>query len=215
MTLQADLDTFKAAWVERVGESTARMMADDNASLQPLAESALKAGHLFPSVSLPDQTGGSVDIAVLARQQPVVVTFYRGGWCPYCNMELRAYQLRLGDIEALGARLIAVSPETPDNTLATAEKNDLAFTVLSDVNGKLADALGIRFELSDAVKAYFIKAGHNLPARNGEDRWSLPMPATYVIAKGGIVALADVNPDYRVRTDPARAIDALKAIPAN
>jgi peroxiredoxin len=87
--------------------------------------------------------------------------------------------------------------------------------VLSDANGRLADALGIRFELSDAVKAYFVKAGHNLPARNGEDRWSLPMPATYVVAKGGIIALADIDPDYRVRTDPERAIAALKSATAN
>jgi peroxiredoxin len=215
MTLQSELDAFKAAWVERVGAVTAQMMADDNASLRPLADKALKAGQAFPSVTLSDHSGRSVDIAALAQSQPVVVTFYRGGWCPYCNMELRAYQKRLKDIEALGARLIAVSPETPDNTLSTAEKNDLAFTVLSDANGRLADALGIRFELSDAVKAYFVKAGHNLPARNGEDRWSLPMPATYVVAKGGIIALADIDPDYRVRTDPERAIAALKSATAN
>jgi peroxiredoxin len=214
MTLQSELDTFKAAWVERVGAATAQMMADDNASLQPLADGALKAGQAFPSVTLFDHSGRSVDIAALAQKQPVVVIFYRGGWCPYCNMELRAYQKRLAEIEALGARLIAVSPETPDNTLSTAEKNDLAFTVLSDANGRLAEALGIRFELSDAVKAYFVKAGHNLPARNGEDRWSLPMPATYVVAKGGIIALADIDPDYRVRTDPERAIAALKSATA-
>jgi peroxiredoxin len=215
MTLQSELEAFKAAWVERVGAATAQMMADDNASLWPLADKAHKAGWPFPSITLADQAGRNVDIAALAQQQPVIVTFYRGGWCPYCNMELRAYQARLRDIEALGARLIAVSPETPDNTLSTAEKNDLAFTVLSDAYGRLADALGIRFELSDAVKAYFVKAGHNLPTRNGEDRWSLPIPATYVVAKGGIIALADINPDYRVRTDPSRAIDALKSATAN
>jgi peroxiredoxin len=209
MSLQTELDTFKAAWIDRVGAATAQMMADDNAALLPLAAKALKAGDRFPSVSLADHSGRTVDLAALAETQPLVVTFYRGGWCPYCNLELRAYQKLLPEIEQLGAKLIAVSPETPDNTLSTAEKNELAFTVLSDANGQLADALGIRFELSEAVKAYFIKAGHNLPARNGDDKWSLPMPASYVVAKGGQIARADIDPDYRRRMDPAEALKAL------
>ena len=212
MTLQTELDTFKAAWTERVGPAIAQMMADDNAGLLPQAAQALKAGDRFPSVTLTDQLGRHVDLAALTAEGPLVVTFYRGGWCPYCNLELRAYQKALPDIERLGARLIAVTPETPDNALSTAEKNDLAFTVLSDGRGRLADALGIRFELSDAVKAYFVKAGHDLPARNGDDRWSLPMPATYVVEKGGRIALASVDPDYRRRLEPTAALAALAAL---
>ena len=212
MTLQAELDTFKAAWTERVGPVVAQMMAEDNAGLLPQAAKARKAGDQFPSVTLTDQLGRPVDLAALTAQGPLVVTFYRGGWCPYCNLELRAYQSALPEIERLGARLIAVTPETPDNALSTAEKNDLAFTVLSDDRGRLADALGIRFELSEAVKAYFVKAGHDLPARNGDDRWSLPMPATYVVAKGGRIALASVDPDYRRRLEPTAALAALAAL---
>jgi len=212
MTLQAELDTFKAAWTERVGPVVAQMMAEDNAGLLPQAAKARKAGDQFPSVTLTDQLGRPVDLAALTAQGPLVVTFYRGGWCPYCNLELRAYQSALPEIERLGARLIAVTPETPDNALSTAEKNDLAFTVLSDGRGRLADALGIRFELSDAVKAYFVKAGHDLPARNGDDRWSLPMPATYVVEKGGRIALASVDPDYRRRLEPAAALAALAGL---
>ena len=208
MALQAELDDFKANWTERVGPVVAEMMAADNASLLPHAAKALKAGDCFPALSLSDQLG-RVDLATLAASTPLIVTFYRGGWCPYCNLELRAYQKALPEIERLGARLIAVTPETPDNALTTSEKNDLAFTVLSDESGRLADALGIRFELSDAVKAYFVKAGHDLPARNGDDRWSLPMPATYVVEKGGGIALAFVDPDYRTRLDPAEAIAVL------
>ena len=209
MTLRADLDTFKSAWTERVGPAVARMMRDDNAALLPQATKALNVGDRFPNLTLGDQLGRATDLAQLLAEGPLVVTFYRGGWCPYCNLELRAYQKALPEIEAHGARLIAVTPEAPDHALSTAEKNDLAFTVLSDDGGRLADALGIRFELSDAVKAYFVKAGHDLPARNGDDRWSLPMPATYVIEKGGRIALAFVDPDYRRRLEPAEAIAAL------
>jgi peroxiredoxin len=212
MSLQAELDAFKATWTERVGPAVAQMMVDDNGALRPQASRALKAGDRFPAVSLSDQLGRHVDPAGLAADGPLVVTFYRGGWCPYCNLELRAYQKLLPEITRLGAQLIAVTPETPDNALTTAEKNDLAFTVISDAHGRLADALGIRFELSAAVKAYFVRAGHDLPARNGDDRWSLPMPATYVVEKGGRIALAFVDPDYRKRLEPSDAIAALAAI---
>jgi peroxiredoxin len=212
MPLQSELDAFKATWIDRVGPAVAQMMTDDNAALLPQAEKALKVGDSFPGLTLSDQLGRPVDLAARAAATPLVVTFYRGGWCPYCSLELRAYQNVLPEIERLGGRLIAVTPETPDHALTTAEKNDLAFTVLSDERGQLADALGIRFELSDAVKAYFIKAGHDLPARNGDDRWSLPMPATYVLEKGGRIALASVDPDYRKRLEPAEALAALARV---
>lgn len=106
--------------------------------------------------------------------------------------------------------MVAVSPEAPDSTLTTAQKNELSFTVLSDINGALADALSIRFELSEPVKAYFMKAGHDLPTRNGDGRWSLPIPATYVVAAGGRIIVAHVDPDYRARLEPRTVIDALR-----
>jgi peroxiredoxin len=212
MSLQSELDAFKVTWTARVGPAVAQMMAEDSAALLPQAVAALKVGDKFPTLSLPDHLGRPIDLETLAAEGPLVVTFYRGGWCPYCNLELRAYQKALPEFERLGARLIAVTPETPDNALTTAEKNDLAFTVLSDEHGRLADALGTRFELSEAVKAYFIRVGHDLPARNGDDRWSLPMPATYVIEKGGRIALAYIDPDYRKRLEPAEAIAALVAL---
>jgi peroxiredoxin len=210
MTLQSELDTFKSAWLERVGPETAKLVEEDNFSLQSLAAVALKAGDRFPAAILTDQLGRKVDLKVLTNDQSLIVTFFRGGWCPYCNLELRAYQKVLPEIEALGAKLIAVTPETPDNSLSTAEKNDLSFAVLSDTKGRLADALGIRFELSPAIRALYEKFGHDLPARNGDDRWSLPIPATFVVGKGGVIAFASVDADYRKRLDPGVAIDALR-----
>lgn len=212
MTLQTELDTFKASWLERVGPDIARLVDDDNAALRSLADKALKAGARFPAAVLPNQNGGTTDLGALLAAGPLVITFYRGGWCPYCNLELRAYQKLLPEFSALGARLVAVSPETPDNTLTTAEKNALAFDVLSDTSGRLADALGIRFKLSPAIKALYQKFGHDLPTRNGDGEWSLPMPAAYVVARGGVIALADVDPDYRRRLDPAKALEALRRL---
>ncbi len=177
-----------------------------------MAAKASKAGDRFPSLVLSDQLSRAVDLGVLASRQPLIVTFYRGGWCPYCNLELRAYQKQLPEIAALGATLVAVSPETPDNTISTAEKNDLSFPVLSDSKGRIADALGIRFELSPAIHALYQKFGHDIAARNGDDKWALPMPATFVVAKGGVIAHATVDPDYRNRLDPAVAIGVLRQL---
>lgn len=171
MSLQTDLDTFKASWLERVGPDVAKLVDDDHLALRSLALGAAKAGDRFPAVSLADQLGRVVDLAALASNQPLIVTFYRGGWCPYCNLELRAYQKRLSEIEAFGAKLVAVSPETPDNTLSTAEKNHLSFAVLSDSKGLLADALRIRFDLSSAIHALYQKFGHDLATHNSDEKW--------------------------------------------
>lgn len=212
MTLQNELDHFKTSWLERVGPETAKLVDDDNAALRQLAERARGEGDTFPALVLPNHTGGTTDLAQLLAAGPLVVTFYRGGWCPYCNLELRAYQNALPEIAARGARLVAISPETPDNALTTAEKNALAFDVLTDSQGKLAEALGIRFELSPAIKALYQKFGHDLPARNGDDKWALPMPATYVVARGGRIALAHVDPDYRARLDPGLVLECLRTL---
>lgn len=211
MSLQSELDAFRIGWESRAGAEIAALVAADNADLaasgQP--DRARGEGDLFPGLVLPDALGRPVDLAALAAQGPLVVTFYRGGWCPYCNLELRAWQKALPDLTARGARLVAVSPETPDNALSTAEKNDLAFTVLSDTNGTLADALGIRFRLSPAIEALYRKFGHDLPSHNGDGEWSLPMPATYLVTRDGRIALAQVEPDYRVRLEPATVLERL------
>jgi peroxiredoxin len=214
-TLQSDLDLFRAGWEARVGENIARMIAGDIDDLRAtgILERAAKAGDALPMPGhLLDQHGKPFDLARLVAQKPVIITFYRGGWCPYCNLELRGYQALLAAIHAEGAELVAVSPELPDHALTTAEKNDLAFTVLSDVGGSFAAALGIRFTLSDTVKPFYEKAGHALPERNGDGVWALPMPATFVVRAGGRIASAFIEPDYRKRLDPSDALAALRAV---
>ena len=214
MSLQTELDAFRSAWAERVGPGIVDTIRQDNEALAKswIVDNALKAGDVFPGLSLPDQRGRQRDLKAMFTEAPLVVTFYRGGWCPYCSLELRAYQQALSEIERHGAKLVAVSPETPSNTLTTTEKNDLAFPVLSDVQGRLADALGIRFSLSQAIRDLYVKFGHDLPTHNGDGRWSLPIPATYVVAKGGRIALAHVDPDYRNRLEPQAALEALRKL---
>jgi peroxiredoxin len=214
MTLKTELDDFRSAWTQRVGPDIANLVAGDIDDLRGsgLLDGVARPGDILPALALPNAVGETVDLRALAALGPLVISFYRGGWCPYCNLELRSYQQRLGDFDRLGATLVAVSPETPDDTLDTAQKNALAFEVLSDVEGRLADALGIRFQLTPAIRALYEKFGHDLPTRNGDGRWSLPMPATFVVAKGGVIASVFADPDYRKRLDPEQALSAVAAL---
>lgn len=215
MPLQAELDMRREAWEASVGPEVAARVRGDIAALggSGILDRMARAGDPFPTPpSLLDPHGYAADLADLLARRPTIVTFYRGGWCPYCSAELRAYQSRLPDIEAAGGRLVAISPERSDNSMTTVEKNALSFPVLSDAGGRLADALGIRFELSQTLRDYYEKAGHPLPVVNGDGRWTLPLPATYVVEPGGRIALAHADPDYRRRLDPETAIEAVRAL---
>lgn len=176
-----------------------------------IAEKSAQPGSAAPSFTLPNATGKSVDVGSLLKDGPVIVSFYRGGWCPYCNLELKALQERLPEIEALGAKLVAITPETPDNSLSTHEKNELAYDVLSDVGNEVARQFGIVFKLpADVSDIYKNAFGINLEALNGDASDELPLPATYVIGKDGKVIEAFASADYTKRLDPDDIIAALK-----
>ncbi len=147
----------------------------------------LKVGDHAPSIVLGNAKGETVDVGVLLKKGPVIVTFYRGGWCPFCNLELRALQRLLPDIEAVGTSLVAISPEKPDNSLSTAEKNALTFEVLSDVGQKVGRAFRLVYEFNDELKSAYKEFGLDIPAKNGAgDEWALPISATYIIDRDGI-----------------------------
>lgn len=176
-----------------------------------LERDALKAGEFAPDFTLPDAGGKAVQLSARLRDGPVVLKFYRGGWCPYCNLELRAYQQALPGLLSLGAQLIAVSPEAPDNSLSTMEKNSLAFPVLSDAGGKVAELYRLAFQLSEELKAIYQSRGRDLAKWNGGS-WTLPAPGTFVIGKDRRIALSHVDADYRSRLEPASAIAAVREL---
>jgi peroxiredoxin len=176
------------------------------------AEKALKEGAQAPDFTLPDALGNAVTLSHLLSQGPVVITFYRGEWCPYCNLELRAYQRALPQLRALGASLVAISPQTPDHSLSTVEKIELTFAVLSDVGNQVARQFGLAFTIDEAVRSAHQQVGANLPAFNGDDSWELPMAGTFLIDQSGIVRLAFVNPDFTRRLDPSVIIARLNEL---
>ncbi len=214
MSLRAELRAFHADFMGQVPAEIAAAMtqADLDLSASGILDRALKAGDRAPHFTLPNSTGGVMSLAGAIKDGPVVLSFYRGGWCPYCNLELRALQKALPAFTALGASLIAVSPQTPDESLSTAEKNDLAFAVLSDTGSSTAKAFGIAFDLAKELRPIFTKFGQALPDRNGDGSWMLPLPATYVIDRDGIIAFAYVDVDYRNRLEPATIAATLAAL---
>lgn len=183
--------------------------ATDDLEQSGIVDRTLKVGDPIPNFELPDVKGDRVELRSLLQNGPVVLSFYRGGWCPYCNLELRALQGILPQLTAAGTTLVAVSPETPDNSLTTTEKNELSYPVLSDVGNKVAREFGLVFTLPETLRPLYAEWGIDIPAHNGDDRFELPVPATYVIAPDGRVVFAFAHADYTQRLDPEAILTAL------
>ena len=212
MPLKDELARLRAASAQKFPPETLAVMQGATKDLiaSGIAEQSAGEGSAAPDFSLPNAHGEPVASEALWSDGPAVVSFYRGGWCPYCNIELKALQERLPEMEALGARLVAITPETPDNALTTQEKNEIGFDVLSDDGNRVASAFGLTFRLPDAVNDIYKGFGIDLEASNGEGSQTLPVPATFVIGKGGTVLKAFVDADYTQRLEPDEIIAALE-----
>jgi peroxiredoxin len=175
-----------------------------------LGEQALQAGQRMPDFALPDAAGKLVNSADLRAGGPLLISFYRGHWCPYCNLELQALQTELASIKSYGATLVAISPQTPDQSLTTQEKNELQFPVLSDIGNGVARQFGLVFTLDAGLRPIYQSFGIDITAHNGDDSFELPVAATYLVAQDGTVLKTFINIDYRERLSPEKAINWLK-----
>lgn len=174
-----------------------------------LAQRSLKVGQAAPEFTLSDAAGQPVSLTTLLGHGPVVLVFYRGNWCPYCNVQLRAYNQALASFKAFGATLVAVSPQTPDLTSLTAEEKELRFPVLSDVGNAVAKQYGLAYQVGDAVYHTLHGVGIDLATFNGDDSGELPLTGTFVIAPDGTIAWADTDANFKQRPDPAVLLAAL------
>lgn len=177
-----------------------------------MIKQAPQVGQSLPDATLLDVNGSSKRLYDVIGDKSAIVTFYRGGWCPYCNLQLHAYSTHLEQIESLGATLVAISPELPDQSLTTKQKNDLKFGVLSDKNNQYAHNLKIVFELNNDLKALYTEFGISLEKNQGNDSWELPLAATFVIDRNRVIRYAFVDADYKKRAEPATLISKLKEI---
>ncbi|MEU3334903.1 peroxiredoxin-like family protein [Streptomyces sp. NPDC006668] len=214
MPLNAELRAFYEARQQQIPAEIRKIMrrAGQKLADSGQADRALTVGDQAPRFRLPSATGESVALDNLLDRGPVVLAFYRGAWCPYCNIALRALQQHHDAITARGAHLAAVSPQVPDESLTLTEKHELAFDVLSDIGSETARQYGLAFDLPDDLAAVYDKLGFDLQRVNGGHPRTLPLPATYVIDRDGVIRWAFVHTDYTLRAEPADILAALDAL---
>ncbi|WP_405164958.1 AhpC/TSA family protein [Nocardia sp. NBC_01499] len=212
-TIRQQSDEFKAEVAEKLPAEVAEVFdrSVEGFLEQGIPADVIRLGDKLESFTLDDATGTPVGLDQILATGPAVIVFYRGGWCPYCNLALRTYQRellpRLGDF---AARMVAISPQSPDESLSTAEKAELEFTVLSDPGSRLAHRLGIAFQQADDVLAAQRTLGLNLTQVNAEGSIHLPRPTVLIIDQDHIVRFIDVHPDYTSRTEVADIVAALE-----
>ncbi|WP_458627557.1 peroxiredoxin-like family protein [Winogradskyella sp. PC D3.3] len=207
------LDEVRKASAAKFTDETKKIYADGITSVanSGVLHSALNVGDKAPNFTLKNALNEAVTLFDQLKNGPVVLTWYRGGWCPYCNITLHALQEKLPDFKNEGATLLALTPELPDNSLSTSEKNNLEFTVLSDLGNTIGKEYGVVYTLTDDVaKSY--NAGFGLNEQNGDTSNELPLAATYVIDTNGIIAYAFLDADYTARAEPLEILSALRKL---
>lgn len=215
LPLQGKLDTMKfefdnnlapRAAVEALHRSVEELIASG-------AEGrALKVGDIAPAFSLPDADGNLISSTLLLAKGPLVVSFYRGIWCPFCNLELTALEAARPDIASRGASVVGISEQTAPNSRKSQRQNGLGFPILGDHAGEVAAQFGVRWTLPDYLRETHKALGADLSHFNGEDSWTLPMPARFVIARDGRIVYAAVNADYTRRPEPSAILPILEQL---
>ena len=216
MSLLEQIEAFKVEFTKNVPAESRQKMQEATEALiaTGIEQQVLKQGQEFPSFELPNATGQTIRLDDQLKNGPVVITFYRGGWCPYCNLELKELQNHLDEIKAQGAQLIAISPQTPDASLDTQEKNNLQFEVLSDAKNQVARQIGLVFQLPDEIVSIYKGLGIDVEQSNGETSHELPLPATFIVDRQGVIQFVEAEGDYSKRTEPAAIVEELKKLSA-
>ncbi len=215
LTIKEQSEALQAASAERIPAEVGETFSRDREALVARGASAdaVAAGGVIEDFALPDANGRSVSLSELVAEGPAVLVFYRGGWCPFCNITLRHYQSELvPHLRRHGARMAAISPQRPDESLNTKEKHDLEFAVLTDAGARVAQRLGIAFQPGDEVLEAQRKLAVDISQGNAEGSTALPMPTVLIVDRDRVVRFADVHPDYTSRTEVATILSALAAL---
>lgn len=213
MSLKAQIDAYNVQKEAKLPADVLALMDTTNEELiaQHIKDNALQIGAKVENFSLVNHNGESIELNDLLNKGPVIVSFYRGGWCPYCNIELKALNDYLAQFKTQSAQLIAISPQLPDETLSTKQKNELDFDVLSDVCNKVAEQFGLLFTLDERIQALYTQFGIDFEHYYGDKSFKLPLPATYVINQEGVITYAFLNEDYTLRAEPIDIMAALES----
>ena len=211
-SLQAAIDEYNATKKEKMPAEVLDLMARTTAELKDtgIENRALGTGDRMPDFTLPNQHGEMLRFADFLADSPVVLNIYRGGWCPYCNFEMKALADLLPEIKAAGARLVGMAPEDPDHALDTANRHEIDIEILSDTGNAVSEQMGLVFSLAEELRPIYLGAGLDIPAYNGDDSFRLPVPATYIVGTDGIIKADFVNADYTRRMEPAEIVAVLQ-----
>jgi len=212
MTLEMQIKKMQEQTLPMIPEDVLNLLLSKTQELvnTGIADKALHNGDKIPQITLPNVNNKEVEVNKYLIEGPIVISFYRGSWCPYCNLELKALQDNLSEIETAGGKLVAITPELPDNSISSVEKHNLKFEVLSDVGNKIAKEFGLVFNLAEELCPIYKQFDFDIPKYNGDETWSLPIPATYVINKDGVITDCFVDANYTRRMEPLSIIEALK-----
>ncbi len=191
---------------QTVMEAMQRLLASSE------ADEAKGVGDQAPDFTLPGAGGGNISLAEQLARGPVVLSFYRGGWCPFCDLEFKALHDKLEEITNAGATLIGVAPETIENTIQTKNAKGIQFELCSDEGNRVANEYGLVITVDEALRPLYLEWGINIPEANGDDSYRLPVPATYVIDSSGKIRAAHVDKDYTRRMEPDAIVAALHAL---
>ncbi|KHM46573.1 MULTISPECIES: peroxiredoxin-like family protein [Pseudoalteromonas] len=213
MSLKAQIDAYNVQKDAKLPADVLALMNTTNEELiaQHIKDNALQIGQKVENFSLANHNGENIELADLLKKGPVIISFYRGGWCPYCNLELKALNDYLPQFKTQSAQLVAISPQLPDETLSTAQKNDLEFDVLCDVSNKVAEQFGLLFTLDERIQALYTQFGIDFEHYYGDKSFKLPLPATYVINQEGVITYAFLSEDYTLRAEPIDVMTALES----
>ena len=213
MSLKAQIDAYNVQKEAKLPADVLALMDTTNEELiaQHIKDNALQVGAKVDNFTLANHSGESIELNDLLNKGPVIISFYRGGWCPYCNLELKALNDYLAQFKTQSAQLIAISPQLPDETLSTTQKNELEFDVLSDVSNRVAEQFGLLFTLDERIQALYTQFGIDFEHYYGDKSFKLPLPATYVINQEDVITYAFLNEDYTLRAEPIDIMAALES----
>ncbi len=214
MTLADETAAFSAKSASKFSDEQKAIYrrSQEHIESSDILATALKVGDTAPSFELPDAYGETVKLTDVLATGPAVVSFYRGAWCPFCNLELRAMQRELANAQQSGITLIAISPNTPDESLGMIDKDELTFPVLSDAGNSVAKQFNLVYEMESGIVSLYREQGRDIGAMNGSEVWELPVPATYVIDQSGVIQYAFVDLNHRVRAEPSEVVAIAAAL---